>query len=77
MNYEISLFNIYIFRKKIFNTTSNHFTLDLCATNISEVISKLRKRDIAYNNYQKDLNLSRNKSNFSGTANSVNSSGEK
>jgi len=77
MNYEMSLFNLYIFSKKRFNTPTDHFTLISCAANISEVITKHRKRDIAHKNYQNDLNHSRNKYKFSGAANSANSSNEK
>ena len=67
----MSLFNLYIFSKKRFNTPTDHFTLISCATNISEVITKHRKRDIAHKNYQNDLNHSLNNSNFSGAANSA------
>ena len=73
----MSLFNLYIFSKKRFNTPADHFTLISCATNISEVITKHRKRDIAYKNYQNDSNHSRKIYNFSGAANSANSSNEK
>jgi len=73
----MSLFNLFIFSKKRFNTPNVHFTLAACSTNISEVISKHRKRDILYKNYQNYLNHSRNKSKFSGPANSANSSTEK
>jgi len=76
MNYAMSLFNLYIFSKNRFNTPTDHFTLISCATNISEVISKHRKRDIAYKNYQNDSNHSWNKSHFTGAANCANSSTE-
>jgi len=77
MNYEMSLFNLYIFSKKRLNTPTDHFKLISCATNISEVITKHRKRDIAHKNCQNKLNHSLNNSNFSGAANSANSSNEK
>ena len=56
MNYEMTLF---ILSTKRFNTPTVDCTIVSCSTNISEVISKQRKRDMAYKNYQNELNQSK------------------
>ena len=65
------------FQQEAIQHPHDHFTLISCAANISEVITKHRKRDIAHKNYQNDLNHSLNNANFSGAANSAHSSNEK